>query len=156
MSDYQDEKTEEKEMQKSEEKSSDEKNFDEKWRRDPIGMVVWAFILIWAGVVFLLDNIGVLDNLIPTGAQAPDGLFLEDFGPWSLVFLGAGVILLLEVLIRLTMPEYRRSIIGTLVFALIFLGIGLGDIFTWDLFWPIILIILGASIVLRGILRGRK
>ena len=43
-----------------------------------------------------------------------------------------------------------------MLFALIFLGIGLGDIFTWDLFWPIILIILGASIVLRGILRGRK
>ncbi len=29
----------------------DEKEHEEKWRRDPLGALIWAFIIIWAGVV---------------------------------------------------------------------------------------------------------
>ena len=85
------EKAEEKQHEKM-----DEKRFEEKARRDPLSSMVWAGILIWVGVSLLANNLGILDN-IP---------FLNQFEPWSLAFAGAGVIVLLEVLIRLTVPEY--------------------------------------------------
>ena len=57
------EKSDEKELEKQEEKSTDEKSYEEKYRRDPLGAVVWALILIWAGLVLLAQNMGTLDKL---------------------------------------------------------------------------------------------
>ena len=45
-----DEKFDEKEREKQEEKTA-EKSFDEKYRRDPLSAIIWAAILIWAGVL---------------------------------------------------------------------------------------------------------
>ena len=56
------EKFDEKELEKQEEKSADEKNYDEKYRRDPLGSIVWALILIWVGLVLLAQNMGYLNN----------------------------------------------------------------------------------------------
>jgi hypothetical protein len=140
-----DEKANEKEQEKRDEKSAEEKSWDEKWRRDPLSAIVWAAIFIWAGVVFLANNLGFLGPL-RQGA-------LANLEAWSLVFLGAGAIVLLEVLVRLLMPEYRRAVGGSIFFALFLIGIGLGNIFGWDIIWPLILIALGLSIVFRGILR---
>lgn len=140
-----DDRFDEKELQKREEKSTDEKSWDEKYRRDPVSAIIWAVILIWAGVVFLADNLGFLSNL-------SDRINLET---WSVIFLGAGVIVFIEVLIRLAMPEYRRPVTGSIFFALFLIGIGLSDIFGWQLVWPLILIALGLSFLLRGVLGER-
>ena len=129
-------KEEEKEHEKEEEKS-----WDEKWRHDPLGAAVWAAILIWAGVVLLAENMG----------------FLIRFGrldAWGLIFVGAGGIVLLEVVVRLLMPSYRRPVGGTLVFAVILMGVGLGNLFSWTVVWPLVLIAIGVSMLLRGFLRG--
>ena len=32
-------------------------------RRDDIGTFAWAFVLLWAGVVFLAENLGYLERL---------------------------------------------------------------------------------------------
>lgn len=140
-----DDRFDEKELQKREEKSADEKSWDEKYRRDPISAIIWAVILIWAGVVFLADNLGFLSSL-------SGRINLET---WSVIFLGAGVIVFIEVLIRLVMPEYRRPVTGSIFFALFLIGIGLSDIFGWQLVWPLILIALGLSFLLRGVLGER-
>ena len=149
------EKFDEKEMQKheektAEEKSADEKTYEEKYRRDPLGTLIWAVILIWAGVVWLANNFGYLERIrIPFGPDWDwDMPFTSDV--WALFFAGAGVILLIEVLIRLTVPDYRRPIMGTFVLAVVFFGIGLGS---WELIWPLVLIVVGASILLRGVFR---
>jgi hypothetical protein len=145
------EKYDEKEMQKQEEKSAeekaaDEKTYEEKYRRDPLGTIIWAFILIWAGVVWLANNFGFLERLgisldiLPFELPFPTEV-------WTVFFLGAGVILLIEVLIRLLVPDYRRPVMGTIILAIVFFGIGLGS---WELFWPLVLILVGASILLRG------
>ena len=68
--DEKNEKTEEKEMNKQEEKSPEEKyygekEYEEKYRRDPLGTIVWAVILIWAGVVFMANNLGYLGIFQP-------------------------------------------------------------------------------------------
>lgn len=146
------EKFDEKEMQKHDEKSAEEKTYEEKYRRDPLGTLVWAVILIWAGLVWLANNFNFLDRIrIRTEALPFDFPFRTQV--WALFFIGAGVILLIEILIRLTIPDYRRPVMGTFIMAIVFFGIGLGS---WALIWPLILIVFGASILLRGVFRNRS
>ena len=133
----------EKEEEKTEkEYEKEEKTWDEKWRRDPLSGAVWAAILVWAGVALLAGNMGLLANL--GGLDA-----------WGLVFVGAGLIVLLEVAVRLLVPSYRRAVGGTLVFAAILIGIGLGDLLGWSVIGPLILISIGIGALLRGFGWGR-
>ena len=150
-----DEKTEEKdekEVEKWEEKAP-----DEKFRRDPLGSIIWACILIWAGVVLLLNQLGYLDAIKEQLYQQQEWMigFPGEFSTWGLIFLGAGVILLFEVLIRLVIPAYRRSVTGTIILAFVFIGIGLGNIISWQLIMALVLIAVGLSIVIGGITRRR-
>jgi len=150
-----DEKFDEKDKEKREEKSPEEKNWDEKWRRDPLGSVVWAVIFIWAGLVFLASNLGYLDSLYSRASGIPGFGFPFRLEAWSLVLAGAGVILLIEVVVRLLIPAYRRPVGGTLILGFILIGVGLGDLISWSIIWPLIIIALGLSIIFRGFLRGR-
>lgn len=126
-----DEKTHEKEMGK---------RWEEKWSRDPLSSIVWAGILIWAGVAFLIWNLGLLEDVnLPGNAEV-----------WSYVSAGAGLILLAEVLIRLTVPTYSGPVGGSLILGVLLLGGGLGDITNSDLIWPLIIIVIGLSIIVRG------
>jgi vacuolar-type H+-ATPase subunit I/STV1 len=154
-----DEKFDEKELdkrdEKQDEKSPQEKSWDEKWRRDPLSTIVWATIFIWAGVVLLVNNLGIIDQIRATGEGTPALSFLTNLEAWSLVFFGAGVIVLLEILVRLIVPEYRRPVGGTLIFGLVLIGIGLGDVFGWSVIWALILIGIGLSVILRGFTRSR-
>ena len=69
--------------------------------------------------------------------------------------IGAGLLLLVGVVARLLLPEYRGDVGGNIFLAVLFIGIGLGNIFGWNLIWPLILIGLGVAVLLRGVLRGR-
>lgn len=137
-----DEKSEKDEKEST---KQEEKTMEEKWRRDPLGRVIWAGILIWAGLVFLAENLGLL-SFVP-------GAFPFGIGVWGVILAGAGIILLIEVVIRLLVPAYRQPVGGTVILALVFIGIGLGNWFGWNLIWPIILIAIGLSILLRAFLR---
>lgn len=155
-------------MAESNKDEKSEKQFDEKSekelrkhdekveQRDALSSVIWAAILIWAGLVFLAANTGWLDRFLTVGFLSrylPRGMFFFEPGVWSLIMLGAGIILLAEVVVRLSVPNYRRHINGTLITAAIFISIGLGNMFGWDLVWPFILIAVGASILLGNVLR---
>jgi len=130
---------------KEEEKQGEKgRGWDEKWRRDPLSAVVWAAILIWIGVVLLIGNMGLLDSLSILGRRVE---------AWSFGFLGAGAIVLLEVVVRLLVPAYRQAVGGTLVFAAILSGVGLGEIVGWVVIGPLVLIALGVSVLLRGLFR---
>lgn len=132
----------EKELQKHDEKVEE---------RDLLSTLVWGAILIWAGVAFLLVQQGVFDKFItPIFANTPMKMLEPD--AWSLIALGAGVILLLETIIRLMVPTYRRSIVGTLILSVVLISIGVTNLFNfdWDLTWPLILIAIGVSVLLRG------
>lgn len=155
-------------MAESNKDEKSEKQFDEKSekelrkhdekveQRDALSSVIWAAILIWAGLVFLAANTGWLDRFLTVGFLSrylPRGMFFFEPGVWSLIMLGAGIILLAEVVVRLSIPNYRRQINGTLITAAIFISIGLGNMFGWDLVWPFILIAVGTSILLGNVLR---
>ncbi len=155
MTDGQDEKFDEKEHEKREEKTPEEKSWEEKYRRDPLGPIIWGLILLWAGFVLLLSNLGMLDNLLRRTDITLAGV-RQLAQAWPLVMLGAGVILLVEVAIRLVVPIYRRSVVGTVILAILFIGIGLGDLVSWNILWPLILIGIGLIIVARGLLSSRQ
>jgi hypothetical protein len=59
------------------------------------------------------------------------------------------------VIVRLVVPEYRRSVTGSLILGVILLAIGLGDLIGADLVWSLVLIAIGAAILLRGFLWRR-
>lgn len=148
------EKFDEKEMEKNEEKSSNEKSYEEKYRRDPLGSIVWAMILIWVGIVLLAKNLGYLERLgirLEFADLPFDIPFVGD--SWSLIFLGIAVILVIEIIIRLLIPDYRRPLMGTVIFLIVCIGLAFGS---WNFIWPLILIAIGASILLRGFFRSNQ
>jgi len=139
MSEPQHHKKDEKE-EKHEEK--EEKNWEEKWRRDPLSGIVWAGILIWAGLVLLADNLSLLARF-------------ERLEAWAIILLGAGLILLLEVAVRLLVPAYRRAVTGSVILGLVLIGVGLGELLSWDVVWPLILIAVGVFILFRALIWRR-
>jgi hypothetical protein len=156
-----------KNINEKDEKQLDEKDekellkHDEKVEeRDTLSSIVWAAILIWAGLVFLAMNTGWLDKVLASGFIAkylPKGMEVFEPAVWGIIMLGAGVILLGEAVIRLVVPQFHKHLGGTLVVAGIFIAVGLGNFLgNWDLIWPFMLIALGASILFGGLLRKRK
>src|SRR4030042_1479466 len=132
----------EKEEKEEKRQEKEEKSWDEKWQRDPVNVAMWAAILIWVGLVLLVDNLDFTANL-------------GWWEGWAVAFMGAGVIVLVQVLIRILVPAYRKPVGGDVILGFVFLGIGLGDMVGWDLIWPIIIIALGVSLFARGLLRRR-
>lgn len=144
---YYDEKTEEK-YEKEDEKR------EEKTNRDPLSSIAWALILIWAGLVFLAQNLGWLDQ-IEFQAVEIEGITLTGISTWAVIMIGAGVIVFFEAIIRTFVPVYRSSTGGNFFLAAIFLGIGLGSIFGWTLVWPFILIAMGLSALASALIQRR-
>ncbi len=116
----------EKELEKREEK--EEKDGD--WSNDSLSSAIWALIIIWVGVVFLLSNM------------------IEDWeNSWAWIMAGIGALIFLEVVVRLVMPAYRRPVGGRVVLATIFLIGGTSNLVNVDL-WPLILIAIGVVMLL--------
>jgi hypothetical protein len=84
-----------------------------------------------------------------------DSLNVEKLEAWPVIALGAGVILLGEIVIRLLVPAYRRPIVGTLILSGVLIGIGSEQITGKEVIWALILIALGAGLLIRGAFRGR-
>ena len=133
---------EEKEYEKGE-TTAGEKNWEEKWRTDPVRAAGWAAILIWAGVALLLENLGVWRQMgLPSDA-------------WPMILLGAGLIVLAQVAVRMTVAEYRRPITGSLIVGLLLVAAGLGELISVDITGPLVLIAIGLILLFSGILRRR-
>lgn len=128
-------------QEKQEEK--EEKSWEEKWRRDPLTAAAWALIIIWAGIVLLANNLNLL-TWFP---------WLEG---WSLLFLGAAAILLLEIGIRLVLPAYRQPVLGSVILAVVFLAIGLGGLISWQCLLPGAVIAVGFYFLFSGLIRRRE
>jgi hypothetical protein len=117
----------------------EEKPQRERWSDDPVSNVAWAAILIWAGIVFLARNMGWLVALP------------GDMGIWSIILIGAGLIILLEVMIGVFIFKHRRQLRSSLFLAVVLTGIGFGSIFGWSIVWPFILIAVGLSILFKNV-----
>ena len=134
------EKEEEKRTEKHDEKG---RSMEEKWQHDRLRAISIAVILIWGGLVALAGTTNLFN-------------YNWDRHGWSIFLLGVGVILIVKVIIRSLIPEYRRSVGGSLIIGIILVGVGLGDLGGWNYVWPIVLIAIGLFIVLRGVFHRRK
>lgn len=134
--------------EKGRNEKDDEKGRDEKGNNDALSTVVWAAIFVWAGLVLLADNLGYLDNL-----RWEEWFSGTELGVWSIICIGAGIIVLVEVVLRLLVPAYRRSVTGSIIFAGILLAIGLGGWVGWNTIWPLFLILIGVSILVGSLTR---
>jgi hypothetical protein len=132
----------EKEEKQEKQEEKEEKERDEKARNDPLSAVIWAAILIWAGLVFLADNLGIISRL-------------GNLDAWGFVFIGAGVLVLLEAVVRVMVPTYSRPVTGTIIFGAILLAIGLGSLIGEGIAWPLVLIVVGVAMLLGSLLRRR-
>jgi len=136
----QNEKAEEKQEEKRQEKSWDGKD----WRRDTLGNTIWALVLIWAGAVFL--------------AQSLDLSFFDwlNWGNvWSVIMLGAALLLGLEIAVRLMVPSYAAPLGGRIILAAILGTIGLTNLVDVSL-WPFVLIAIGLYILVKGFNGGSR
>ncbi len=128
----------EKDEKSEKQDEKEEKSRGEKFQRDPIGVLTWAVVLIWIAAVLLAQNFGWFPATI-------------GYSAWSIIVAGVGVILLLQVIVRLFLPEYRRPIVGNLILGFILLGIGLGDLFGWSIVLPLLLLAIALILVMRTI-----
>lgn len=126
--------------EKDEKDRRDQYEKEEKGPSDRLGSAAWAVILIFAGVAMLA---------VTTGAFS----WLNWANVWGLIFMAAGVVVGVEVVLRLLMPEYRRPVRGQIVLAVVLFIIGLGGVTNWENLWPLFLIGVGIAILIGAFLR---
>ena len=97
-------------------------------KQDDLDRLVWAAVFIWAGIVVFLAH-----------CQS----YPEDQA-WSLFFLGAGMLVLSEIVARMVLSAYPTPILGDLIWAAFLFGVGTDR---WDWVLPIILIAIGWSLL---------
>lgn len=134
------EKQGEKEQEKQQEKGQ---GLDEKYRRDPLGFVTFALLIIWLGVTLLLRELEV-------------GVMTEEDQAWAIFAWGAGGLFFAEALLRMAVPRWRRSVGGSFVWGTIAIGVGFGLWFDkWEVIGPIVLIAVGLAILTGRLVRRR-
>jgi hypothetical protein len=125
-----DEKVQEKQQEKGQ-------GLDEKYRKNPLGFVTFALVVIWLGVFLLLRN---------------QGVFADDDRHWAIFAWGGGALALIEAMLRVAVPRWRQPVVGGFVGAAIWIGVGFGLWFedNWEIIGPIVIIAVGV-----GVLVGR-
>jgi hypothetical protein len=115
-----------------------EQNVSEKKERQRLEGLWWAIVLIWTGLVFGADSMGVLPQIGEADA-------------WSWIFLGAGVFGLISNFYRLTSPAVPTPTTWDWSWSGIFLIIGLGGFTPLDFSWPLILILIGGVTLIKAL-----
>jgi hypothetical protein len=102
----------------------------------------WAGALIWAGLIFAADSLGLLPQIGESNA-------------WSWVFLGAGLYGMLGNLYRVANPSSPNPMAWDYIWSGGLLIIGLAGMSPVDIFWPLILVLVGVVILAETLYRRR-
>ncbi len=138
-----DEKEEKEEKEeKPGERRQQEREREEKWARDALAPLIWGSIIIWIGLVLTALSLRTFPWLTWDNA-------------WAWIPIGVGLIILVEVVIRVVMPAYRRPVRGRLTLGFILLIVGVGGFIGWELTWPLIIVAVGVAIIVGALLRPR-
>lgn len=110
--------------------------------RGNLDALFWGGMLIWAGLIFGADSLG----LLPEVGQA---------SAWSWIFLGAGLYGLLLSAMRLLSPDLSNPSTWDYVWATVFLLIGTGGFvgIGGELIFPLILLLIGGTILVSALMR---
>ena len=104
---------------------------------------VWSALLLWGGAVLLAANTGALDRWLTRAAYVP-----RQADGWTVFFLGAALILVVEIALRTLVPAYGKPELCTCAGALVVSALAPGS---WALFWPLVLLVAGASLLLSAV-----
>ena len=117
-----------------EELKAEQEAMQEKAERKRLESFWWAAVIIWAGIVFIADYMGLLPNIREAGA-------------WSWIFLGAGVFGLIGALIRVVSDGLPNPTGWDYFWSALFLIIGAGGFVGGGIAFPIVLIVIGLAIL---------
>ncbi len=112
----------------------------ERKERSRLEAIWWAGALIWAGLVFAADSLGLLPQIGESDA-------------WSWVFFGAGLYGTLGNLYRVANPSSPNPTSWDTIWAGGLLIIGLAGMSPVDIFWPLVLVLVGLVILAETIFR---
>jgi len=115
---------------------------NEQEQRKRIESLWWAGVLIWAGLIFAADSLGILPQVGEADA-------------WSWVFLGAGLLATPGNFYRASSVDTPNPTTWDWVWGGIFLILGLGGFMVLYISWPLILILVGGVTLVRA-LGGRE
>jgi len=112
----------------------------EKEERQRFEVLWWAGALIWAGLVFGADGLGVLPQIGKADA-------------WTWVFLGAGLYGLLGTLYRQMSVDRLNPTTWDYLWSGFLLIVGLAGMAGLDAFWPLVLILVGVAFIVSVVRR---
>ena len=112
----------------------------ERTERERLEAFWWAGAQIWAGLVFTADSLGWLPQI-------------GELDAWSWVFLGAGLYGMLGNLYRIAKSSSPNPTAWDYIWAGGLLIIGLAGMTPVDIFWPLILVLVGAVILAETLLQ---
>ncbi|HSG16162.1 MAG TPA: hypothetical protein VLE70_07560 [Anaerolineae bacterium] len=112
----------------------------ERKERSRLESLWWAGALIWAGLVFAADSLGQLPQIGESDA-------------WTWVFLGAGLYGMLGNLYRIANSNSPNPTAWDHIWSAGLLIIGLAGMPPVDIFWPLILVLVGVVILAETLFR---
>jgi hypothetical protein len=110
--------------------------------QDRLSWFTAALILMWTGVVLSLQSTGLV--------YGPDG---EQAG--AIVFIGAGVLLWIEALVRLAVPGRQRAIEERVILGMVFVIVGLSELTQVNV-WPLLIVGIGIALLLAVAVAPRR
>ena len=112
----------------------------DKKERKYLDAIFWGGILLWAGLIFGAETLGLLPQIGNTSA-------------WSWIFLGAGVYGLVMSIVRLVSENFSNPTTWDWVWSVIFFIIGAAGFIAFDIPWWLILILIGVAILGNALFR---
>jgi len=106
-------------------------------RRSRAESLYWAGVLVWAGLVFGANSLGFLPKIGSADA-------------WSWVFIGAGLFGTFMNLYHSTIPDTVTTT-WDYIWSGFWLLLGLSGLFAIDIFWPLVLILIGLTLLTKAI-----
>lgn len=117
---------------------AEETKMVERNERKRLEALWWAGALIWAGLVFAADSLGLLPQIGESDA-------------WTWVFLGAGLYGLLGSLYRVARPDSPNPTAWDYIWSGGLFIIGLAGMSPVEVFWPLILVLVGVVILAEAL-----
>jgi hypothetical protein len=108
--------------------------------RKRLEAIWWAGALIWAGLVFAADSLGLLPQIGESDA-------------WSWVFFGAGLYGMLGNLYRVANQNFPNPTAWDYIWSGGLLIVGLAGMSLVEVFWPLILVLVGVVILAETLLQ---
>jgi peptidoglycan/LPS O-acetylase OafA/YrhL len=102
--------------------------------------IYWAVVLIWAGLVFGAERLGVLPQIGAADA-------------WNWTFFGAGLLALVWNMLRINAPDRSNPVtfMWNLVWAGVMLILGISPLSPVKIGLPLILLLLGAALLVTAL-----